>query len=91
MSILARKNGSSLEKVRIAVAGGLDRVKRLTELEEKLSGGDLSALEKLDVKKMASVKFGRKPAGSPEYLSEMAALQVERGLKGILNEEVKSR
>ena len=91
VSILARKNGSSLEKVRIAVAGGLDRVKRLTELEEKLSGGDLSALEKLDVKKMASVKFGRKPAGSPEYLSEMAALQVERGLKGILIEEVKSR
>ncbi|MDI9370179.1 MAG: hypothetical protein GX181_06640 [Synergistaceae bacterium] len=91
VSILARKNGDRVDEVRIAVSGGLDRVRRLSELEEKLSGADLSELDRLDVRRMATVEFGKKPSGSPQYLSDMAALQVERGLKRILAEEVKSR
>jgi CO/xanthine dehydrogenase FAD-binding subunit len=75
----------------VAVSGGLDRVRRLGELEEKLSGGDVSAVDKIDVKRMATMEFGRKPSGSPEYLSEMAALQVERGLRTVLLGEVVSR
>ena len=66
-------------------------MRRLSELEEKLSGADLSELDRLDVRRMATVEFGKKPSGSPQYLSDMAALQVERGLKRILAEEVKSR
>lgn len=91
VSILTRKNGSRVEKVRVAVSGGLDRVRRLGELEEKLSGGNVSAVDKIDVKRMATMEFGRKPSGSPEYLSEMAALQVERGLRTVLLGEVVSR
>lgn len=91
VSILARKNNSAIDKVRIAVSGGLDRVRRLSELEDRLSGADLSVLSALDIRKMASVEFGRKPAGSPEYLSEVAAVQVERGLKTVLTGEGESR
>lgn len=87
VSVLARKNNNTIEKVRIAVSGGLDRIRRLKELEERLSGADLSILSSPDLRKMASVEFGGKPAGSPEYLSEIAAVRVERALKAVLMEE----
>ena len=84
VSVVARKNGSKIEKVRAAVSGGLERVTRLSGIEDGLNGKDLSQLASLDVKKMARVTFGRKPAGSAENLSEIAAVHVERCLKSVL-------
>ena len=87
VSVLARKNGNRIDTVRIAVAGGLDRVVRLGALEEALSGADLSRLSSLDVIGMASVPFGRKPAGSPGYLSRVAAVQVKRCVETVFFQE----
>lgn len=91
VSVLARKNGSMIERVRVALSGGTDRVTRLTELEEALNGADLSKVSSLDLRKMGTARFGRKPAGSPEYLSEIAAVQVERCVKSALFREEETR
>ncbi len=87
VSVLARKKGNTVDTIRIAVAGGLDRVVRLGGLEEALSGADLSLLSSLDVVGMASVPFGKKPAGSPGYLSRVAAVQVKRCIESVLFQE----
>ncbi len=91
VSLIARKNESKIERIRIAVSGGLDRVVRLTELEESLNGADISTVLSLDIRRMSSVPFGRKPAGSPEYLSEIAAVHVERCVKSALFREEEAR
>ena len=87
VSVLARKRGNTIDTIRIAVAGGLDRVVRLLALEEALTGSDLSLLPSVDVVRMSSVPFGRKPAGSPEYLSRVASVQVKRCIESVLFQE----
>lgn len=84
VSVLVRKSGAHIERVRIAVSGCLNRVMRLTDLENTLNGADIADFYSLDIRKMATVRFGRKSAGSPEYLSEIAAVHTERCLKSIL-------
>ena len=87
VSLAARKNGSTIDAIRIAVAGGLDRVVRLSALEEALAGKDLSTICSVDIMGMSTVPFGRKPSGSPEYLSRIAAVQVKRAIESVLFQE----
>lgn len=91
VSVLARTSGPRIERIRVALSGGTDRALRLTELEKALNGADISKAQSLDIRKMGSVRFGRKPAGSPEYLSEIAAVQVERCVKSALFREEETR
>lgn len=87
VSVLARVKGDRIDTIRIALSGGLDRVVRLKALEEALSGRGISRLSSVDVISMASVPFGRKPSGSPEYLSAVAAVQVKRCIETVLFQE----
>lgn len=87
VSVLARINGKTIDTVRIALSGGLDRVVRLKALEEALTGRDVFHLSSVDVLSMASAPFGRKPSGSPQYLSAVAAVQVKRCLETVLLQE----
>ncbi len=87
VSVLARVKGGTIDTIRIALTGGLDRVVRLKALEETLSGRDISHLSSGDVLRLASVPFGRKPSGSPEYLSQVAAVQVKRCIESVLFQE----
>ena len=84
VSILLKKSEGAVREARIAVSGGVDRVVRLGSLEERLAGWETLPGPPPETGSLAAVQFARKPAGSPGYLSEMAALRVRRGLEVLL-------
>ena len=76
-------NNSIVDDIRISVSGVKERVIRLSDIENFISGKNVSIMKQPGIAKDTSFSFGYKTAGSPEYLAHAARVELERSLHRI--------
>jgi len=87
ISILANLlSDRTFEDVRIVIAGDKNRFSRLDSLEDKLIGQEIANLDLPSMIESLDLEFADKKHGSSNYLKHVAQIQLERGLKKIVEE-----
>jgi len=80
IAVNADISNSVVNDVRISVSGVIERVIRLNDIENFIKGKNVDIMKRQGIAKDTSFNFGRKPAGSPEYLAHSARVETERSL-----------
>ena len=84
LTILWRTDGDILNDIRIVVVGNQKRYARLTDLENALRGMEIEKISPENIAKNTDVQFADKKLGSGEYLKEIFAVELERGIEEII-------
>ncbi|MBP7867712.1 MAG: FAD binding domain-containing protein [Acidobacteria bacterium] len=84
VSVLAERNGSgALADLRVVVVGCANKFHRPTDLESLLRGKVLTPALAAEAAAGLKLEFPAKKVGSPEYLKELARVELERALLDI--------
>jgi CO/xanthine dehydrogenase FAD-binding subunit len=84
ITLLLRKNSKTIDEFRGVITGCTGRYRRLTELEDHLRGMPLHSVRPGDMGDMVGVPFTGKKFQSPEFLTHLVRVQVERGIHELL-------
>jgi CO/xanthine dehydrogenase FAD-binding subunit len=84
VTLLLRGSGENIDEFRAVVTGCTGRYRRLTELEESLKGAAAGSIRPEDVGSLVRVSFTGKKFQSPDYLTHLVRVQVERGVHELL-------
>ena len=83
IAVNASIKNSIVNDIRISVSGVKERVIRLSDIENFISGENISIMKQHGIAKDTSFNFGNKNAGGSEYLAHAARVEVERSLHRI--------
>ncbi len=80
ISTLFDMEKDSIKNTHVIIAGTKDRVSKLTELEEYITGKKLNDLNERDVKKFVNVQFPGNRTTDNDYLSQKAKIETWRSI-----------
>jgi CO/xanthine dehydrogenase FAD-binding subunit len=83
ITVLIEKDGGRVADARVVVVGCAGKIARLQQLEDALKGRSAEDTASIPY---PSVSFTGKKFMSPEYLSHVARVELERGIVGILRD-----
>ena len=83
ITALARANAGILEDLRLVVVGAKQKFVRLLDLEARLTGQDIAAVDVSGICRETGVEFSAKTIGGPEYVKHVFSVELERAVKAI--------
>lgn len=84
ITLLLQQSAQRMDDIRIVITGNSSRFKRLTELEEYCRGRKVADVLAEGIGSRIELQFPPKKLGSPDYITYLAGLQLERGLETLL-------
>jgi len=89
ITALARTEGGVIRDLRLVVVGAKQKVARLAELEARLIGQEVAALDVTGIGAEAGLEFTAKTIGGAAYVSHLFKIELERALGAVLYWETK--